>query len=124
MLRYTTSGCMEILALLCQSREVAIAVKGKFNGFLSFLIAQEDSACLSPVSQALAAEKGEKQSPEMFGMMLYATLSLVEKVAPKIRQKHVSELHVIIVGKTSARRSESPLWLVSVLGENTASLLA
>lgn len=60
----------------------------------------------------------------MFGMMLYATLSLVEKVAPKIRHKHVSELHVIIVGKTSARRSESPLRLVSVLGENTASLLA
>ena len=46
------------------------------------------------------------------GMMLFATLSLVEKVAHKIRHKHVSALRVIIAGKTSARRNESPLgWL-------------
>lgn len=52
-------------------------------------------------------------------MMLYATLSLVEKVAHKIKHKHVSALQVIIAGKTSARRNESPLWLAGVPGENT-----
>lgn len=35
----------------------------------------------------------------MFGRMLCATLSLVEKLSGKIRHKHVSELHVIIVEK-------------------------
>lgn len=33
----------------------------------------------------------------MFRMMLCTTLSLVEKLASKIRYKHVSELHIIIV---------------------------
>lgn len=33
----------------------------------------------------------------MFRVMLCTTLSLVEKLASKIRHKHVSELHVIIV---------------------------
>lgn len=51
----------------------------------------------------------------MFGMMLYATLSLVEKLARKIRYKHVSELHVIVVGKTSVFEDESPLRPGSVL---------
>lgn len=60
----------------------------------------------------------------MTGMMLYATLSLVERVAHQIRHKHMSELQVIAVGKTSARRNESPQWLVSVLGENTGPPLA
>lgn len=55
----------------------------------------------------------------MFGMTLSATLSLVEKVAHKIRHKHVSALQVIIAGKTSARRNESPLQFAGVLGENT-----
>lgn len=55
----------------------------------------------------------------MLGMMLYATLSLVEKLACKVRHKHVSELHVIIVGKTSVFKDESPLRPGSVLGENT-----
>ena len=35
----------------------------------------------------------------MFGRMLCATLSLVEKLSGKIRHKHVSELHVIIAEK-------------------------
>lgn len=35
----------------------------------------------------------------MFGRMLCTTLSLVEKLSGKIRHKHVSELHVIIVEK-------------------------
>lgn len=35
----------------------------------------------------------------MFGRMLCATLSLVEKLSGRIRHKHVSELHVIIVEK-------------------------
>lgn len=55
----------------------------------------------------------------MFGMMLYITLSLVEKVAHKIRHKHVSALQVITAGKTSAHRNESALRLAGVLGENT-----
>lgn len=52
-------------------------------------------------------------------MMLYITLSLVEKVAHKIRHKHVSALQVITAGKTSAHRNESALRLAGVLGENT-----
>lgn len=55
----------------------------------------------------------------MFGRMLCTTLSLVEKLSGKIRHKHVSELHVIIVEKTSVWEYESPLQLVGVAGENT-----
>lgn len=36
---------------------------------------------------------------QIFKRMLCATLSLVERLSGKIRHKHVSELHVIIVGK-------------------------
>lgn len=54
----------------------------------------------------------------MFERMSCTTLSLVEKLSGKIRHKHVSELHVIIVGKTSAWEYESPLQLVGVAGEN------
>lgn len=39
----------------------------------------------------------------MFGRMLCTTLSLVEKLSGKIRHKHVSELHVIIVEKLPLR---------------------
>lgn len=52
-------------------------------------------------------------------MMLCTTLSLVEKLASKIRHKHVSELHVIIVRKTSVCEYESPLHLAGAAGENT-----
>lgn len=54
----------------------------------------------------------------MFGRMLCTTLSLVEKLSGKIKHKHVSKLHVIIVGKTSAQEYESPLQLAGVAGEN------
>lgn len=39
----------------------------------------------------------------MFWRMLCSTLSLVEKLSGKIRHKHVSELHVIIVEKLPHR---------------------
>lgn len=48
----------------------------------------------------------------MFGLMLCATLSLVEKLSGKIRRKHVSELHVIIVGKNFRMR----VWITSAAG--------
>lgn len=50
--------------------------------------------------------------------MLCTTLSLVEKLSGKIRHKHVSELHVIIVEKLP---NESPLQLLGVAGENTVT---
>lgn len=54
----------------------------------------------------------------MFGMTFCTTLSLEETLASKIRHKHVLELHVITVRKTSACERESPLQLVGVAGQN------
>lgn len=55
---------------------------------------------------------------QMFGMTFCTTLSLEETLASKIRHKHVLELHVITVRKTSACERESPLQLVGVAGQN------